>query len=701
MNETEESAPVRRESRGRTQLAARLAHYRDLLARKWWVLALGAIVGVAVEAMLVQFQRPFYVSIGQMIVNVKLSLPQGSVITEELNNFLGTQATLMQSDIVMNRAYTRIATVETNLPAVPPSLKVSVSPRTSIFLLQATGHEPKFTQEFLQAAMEEYIHLKREMRKQASDTTVADLTEEVLGLEKDLRRAEDEVAQFQSTNSMVWLEEQGNTVGNYLAGLNQRHEALRSEYELLQTLTLDQNVQRLQELGGTVPLANDPPSNSAATTNSLVNNDTLAQDYLKAKQQLLLTKAEQQDLAQYLRPKHPKMVAMSEEIARRERLLEIFRQQNVEQLEGRKATVALQIEGVEKDIKDWNLKIVDFSRKSAEYQKLKANAQRIQGLYQQLLATVQTLDANKEIGAETVSIMEPATPALLDTHRDKSNLLVAALVCVAASIGLLLFLDRLDDRINSFTELEEFFDDAVLAQIPREKTGRLKLLQPQDQRHAFVEAYRNLRSSLFYITDPGERPRILLLTSSIPNEGKSMTAANLAITLAGSDSRVLLVDADLRKGVLHNRFGLEAQAGLREVLAGSQDWEALVKPTRYPNLFLLPRGGATPQSGELFIGSAAPAFLEQAAAQYDFVVLDTPPVMAADDVTSLAPRVDAVLFVLRAEHTSARVAHAALDLLAQRRVRILGIILNAVRPGSSDHYSYYKYQDYYSSSAAT
>jgi capsular exopolysaccharide synthesis family protein len=348
----------------------------------------------------------------------------------------------------------------------------------------------------------------------------------------------------------------------------------------------------------------------------------------------------------------------------------------------------------------WNLKIVDISRKSAEYQKLKANAQRIQGLYQQLLATVQTLDANKEIGAETVSIMEPATPALLDNHRNKSNLLLAALGCIAASIGLLLLLDRLDDRVNSFTELEDLFDDPVLAQIPREKTGgkggRLRLLEPEDPRHAFVEAYRNLRSSLLYITDPAQRPRTLLLTSSIPNEGKSITAANLAITLANSDARVLLVDADLRKGVLHNRFGIQVQAGLREVLADSQDWQTLVKPTRYPNLFLLPRGGTTHQSSELFISASTSAFLEQAAAQYDYVILDTPPVMAADDVTSLAPHVDAVLFVLRAEHTSARVAHAALDLFAQRQVRILGIILNAVRPGSADYY-YYKYKDYYAS----
>src|SRR5512143_3255064 len=88
------------------------------------------------------------------------------------------------------------------------------------------------------------------MRKQASDTTVADLTEEVLTLEKELRKSQEEIAEFQGTNSMVWLEEQGNTVGNYLAGLNQRLEAFKSEHDMLQTLTLEQNLQRGATSGG-------------------------------------------------------------------------------------------------------------------------------------------------------------------------------------------------------------------------------------------------------------------------------------------------------------------------------------------------------------------------------------------------------------------------------------------------------------------
>jgi succinoglycan biosynthesis transport protein ExoP len=701
-------------SAAKAQFVARLHRYRDLLVRKWWVLVLGLAAGGAVEAALWLFQPPAFVSFGRMIVSIKLAIPEGSVYNEELSNFLGTQTALMQSAVVLNRARLRVAAQEPTLAnqVQPVTLKVAVSPRTSIFVLEATGRAPNYVQLFLQACMEEYINLKKEMRAQTSDTTVAGLTEEVLRLEKDLRKGEEELAEFQKSNSVVLLQEQGNSAGNYLSALNQRLAAMKSEYDLLQTLTLDQNLERRQDLSATSPSSSSSssvplpegegrgegnlPTPSSSFSSSAAPQDS---DYLKAKQQLLLLKADQQDLAQFLRPKHPKMVALTEELARRERLLNIFRQQSAEQLDNRKASLARQLQNLQRDVQVWDARTLDISRKSADYQRLKANAQRVQALYDRLLATMQTLDVNKQVSPESVTIMEPASPGFPDQPKTTRRLLTAGFIAIALSIALLLFLDHLDDRINSFTELQDLFDESVLVQIPRQKPqnqrGQPSLVEKDDPRHSFVEAYRNLRSSLLYLAEGARRPRTLLLTSSIPNEGKSLTAANLAITLANSGARVLLVDADLRKGVLHNRFALQVGAGLCEVLAEGMPWETLVKPTRFPNLFLLPRGGATQQSSELFISSATATFLHQAEAAYDFVIVDTAPVMAADDVTSLAPHVNAVLFVLRAEHTSARVARAALELLYQRQVKVLGIVFNAVRPGSADYYYYYKYADYY------
>jgi capsular exopolysaccharide synthesis family protein len=314
---------------------------------------------------------------------------------------------------------------------------------------------------------------------------------------------------------------------------------------------------------------------------------------------------------------------------------------------------------------------------------------------------MQTLDVNKEISPESVIIMEKASPAVQDRPPLSKKLLLGGLVGAAFAVLLLLFLDRLDDRMNSFTELQDLFDETVLGQIPREKAksvgGPLGLMKPEDTRHAFVEAYRNLRSSLLFMNETGQRPRTLLITSSVPSEGKSLTSSNLAIAIANTGSKVLLVDADLRKGVLHTRFGVSPEPGLSEALIQGLNWVEAVRPTKIPNLSILPRGAYTQNSSELFITEVARKFLTETSGGYDYVIMDTAPVMAADDVSSLAPHLDGVLFVLRAEYTSARVARAALELLYQRNVRVLGLVFNAVRPSSGDYYYYHKYKDYYHS----
>jgi capsular exopolysaccharide synthesis family protein len=457
-------------------------------------------------------------------------------------------------------------------------------------------------------------------------------------------------------------------------------------------LTLEQNLERQQRARNA-----SPADDSGADTLARIGSYGSDPDYFRAKQQVVLLKAQQQELAQYLRPKHPKMVALAEDIAQRERVLSLFRQETLDQLAGRKNSLAKQLQNLESDVQEWEAKALEISKKTAEFQRIKSAAQRVQALYDRLLATMQTLDVNKDLSPESVVSIEKASRAVPDQPHLLKALLVGGLIGFALGLALLLFVDHLDDRINGLTELTAMFDESVVGQIPRVKAGRkgeLAMVRPEDDRHAFVEAYRNLRSSLLFMSPGAQRPRSILVTSSIPNDGKSLTAANLAASLAAAGSRVLLVDGDLRKGILHTRFALQPQPGLYEVLAEGADLAQAVRPTSEANLFLLPRGRTTGKSSELFLGQSTRQFLVQATSQYDFVIFDTAPVMAADDVTSLAPYLDGVLFVIRARHTSARVARASLDLLARRNVRLLGLVFNAVTSGSGDYY-YYRYKDYY------
>jgi capsular exopolysaccharide synthesis family protein len=235
----------------------------------------------------------------------------------------------------------------------------------------------------------------------------------------------------------------------------------------------------------------------------------------------------------------------------------------------------------------------------------------------------------------------------------------------------------------------------VLGQIPREKTkGRITLLQPDDARHLFAESYRNIRSSIFFMPYDGPRPKTLLVTSAVPNEGKSTISANLAITFALSGARTLLIDGDLRRGAQREAFDLSSKVGFSEVLQGELNWQDVVVPTAYPSLFVLPRGKTLSQPSEHLLRDTTDRLLQELYHHYDYIIIDSSPVLAADDTTSLAPKIDATLFVVRLSYTSARLTKKSLELLYNRQVNVPGVILNYVDTSLPEYY-YYQYSEYY------
>jgi len=335
-------------SRSKTHVLARMQRYKAMLRTKWWVLILGALVGSLIAGGMSWFDPPSYVSSGRMIVSIKLAIPEGSVYTEELSNFLGTQAALMQSGAVINRAHARVTAQKPNLQMQNVSLRVSVLPKTTIFVLSAVGGNAEYSQAFLQAAMEEYVSLKKEMRTQTSDTTVASLTEEVMRLEKELRKSDEELVAFQSTNSSLAMQDAGTSAGNWLSTLNQGLATMKSEYDLLTTLTLDQNLELQKEKTAATPV----PANAASDKKTPVTTTGTepSADYMKAKQEIMEKKASQKELGRYLRPRHPKMVALSEEIEHKEALLEVYKEASLDHLEMKKGSLEIQIRNREKDI---------------------------------------------------------------------------------------------------------------------------------------------------------------------------------------------------------------------------------------------------------------------------------------------------------------------------------------------------------------
>jgi polysaccharide biosynthesis transport protein len=670
-----------------TGIRIQISRYLDLLRRRWWLLLLTISLGLCAAAWYLFQQPPAYLSIGRLMVSGQIRITEGAQYSEELFNFFGTQVELMQSGEVRQRAHKRVQALHPDLPREEIKLEVGQVPRASIFIMKALGRSSPYTQAYLDACLEEYVSVKKQMRSQKSESTAGAIGDELVQLEKEMQKDELDTHEFQKENNIGFLREEGNSAGIYLAGVNRRLADFRTEFDLLARLDLDQNLGRQPMSSQTIGETGGPQQEAG-----MAGFGPLA-EYQKAKQRLEELFTEREDLAKNLRPKHPTMVALDEQISKNEALIESYRRQSMEAIKTRREAIRLQIENLEEIAKQWGVKAIDLSRRIADFEKIKSKQERTKAQYDRLLASLHSVDVTKRVDQDMISILEKASPPI-STRPGLEIILAAGFACgVFFGFAILFVLDKLDDRISSFVEVRANFVENLLGQIPRELTkDGVGLLLPNDSRHSLLESFRTLRSSLIFLPVEDVRPKTLLVTSATPGEGKTTISSNLAISLAFSGAKTLLIDADLRRGRLHTLFEIpeENQAGLSQVLQQKITWQQAIVPTSTPNLFVLPRGKSLAHPGEHFLGKVTDQFLQDIYKHFEYIIFDSAPVMAADDALSLAPKIDSTIFVIRFAVSSVRSTRKSIELLAQRRVNLLGLVCNDVKLSESEHgYGYY------------
>lgn len=666
--------------------------YKYMLQNWWWIPLLTTTIGLGLQAWVVLSAPPQYQSSGRLMVSGKINLPDGAVYNEEAANFFGTQLELLQSSEVSRRADSRVMALNPNLEKVPVRLFANIIPKTSIFAVTAQGLQPQQSKAYLDAVMDEYIAYRRSLRSDKSDVTLSAITDQVVDLEKALRQAEEQLFEWQKENNLVFLQEEGNSAGVYLAQLNRQLANLRTEYQLLETLSLEQNLERQGQLENVVDRNNEGIS-------AIMRGFGPASDYLKARQELQLLRAQFVEMGINLKPRHPKMSELQQRIALQERLMEIFQTQTSEQFDSQMGSLRVQIQNTEAGIKEWEVKALDLSRRLGQFERLKSEVERRKGLYERLLGSVQNVDVNRNIDQDVVTVMEYGSqPSVVRPDLGRA-LLMGGLGGFAVGLGILLLIGKLDDRYISVSELEAHSELDVVGLIPRLKASEMEVLEENDKRHILVESFRNIRSSMLFMPTGDFNPKSFLISSAIPGEGKSTLAMDLAVTMALAGSKTLLIDGDLRRGRLNRHFAAKSEPGLAEVLKETAQLNETVVETQVPNLHFMPRGKAMAAGTEPLPGPKFSKLINTLHDKFDYLIIDSCPVLAADDSSAMAPLVDAVFFVVRARFTSARLFIRSLKLLAVRGVMVRGLIYNCAEMGSSD-YPYYQYKEYHRAATA-
>jgi capsular exopolysaccharide synthesis family protein len=685
--------------------AVRLQQLKRLSARYWWIVALTVVVGLGIQAQRTMNMPVQYVSNSRMMVSGHLSLPQGEVYSDELSSFYGTQVALMKSRQTVIQAMDRVRAIHPEVPVDENAdTDAALELRTSIFDLRVTASNPDYAKLLLDAVMDTYLSSKRGRKNQTTDQAVSAITEEISYLDSEIRNDEQQLLDFQKENNVVFIEEQSNNSATYLVGLNNDLARLTRERDLLamESTNLPQGMApppvpgTTPDGGGLDGSTNAAPAGAGVSSGLSQGADT---SILTEQENIEKLKIQRDQYAVYLKDKHPKMVALQEAIDQEQKFLEMLQQRNAASQDAGRANLDLQIKNLQQQIADWNKKSLDLSERLATYQQIKSKLAREQTLYDQLASSIQSVDLNKSLDQENIVIMEAASNAMPVKPDLAKQMIIGGAVGFLIGLVIVYFVHRLDDKIDSSMEFSENVEFPLIGQIPLvavdKKSKRVPLLTGDDKRHTLVESYRNIRSALLFRSSDMSKPRSLLVTSTVPGEGKSTFASNLAIIFAYSGAKVLLIDADMRRGVVHTLFNAELSPGLSDYLQQQISWQDTLRATHLPNLHIIPRGKVPQHAGDLLLNSLTDALLQESIAHYDLVLWDSAPLFAADDAANLCSRVDGILFMARVRYSTINSVRMALEELAQRNARITGVVLNGVRSSQPGYYDRYRYKDYY------
>ncbi len=550
-----------------------------------------------------------------------------------------------------------------------------------------SARDPEFTALAANTLAQEYVDQNLDVKMQTTLRMIEFLDKEVSSQQKKVEDTERALADYRDKQNAMSLDDKQNIV---ISRLNQLNDAAtKAKTTRVQRESIYNQVRSI------------PPGTSLEAISIIAQN--LSVQSAKTKRDDALR--EKQRVTERYGEKHPDWQKANAALVESQRQYELEMQRALTTLQQdyqsaviEETTLTRALEGAKADAQD-------LGHKSVNYNVMEREAKSNRQVYESLLQRENELRVQSNSRSNNVRIIEKAeTPKSPMTPGGRRTWLMAFAMGLVLAVGVAFGLDYMNDTIKTPEDVTKRLNLPFLGLVPSVRGDKHPVLASAHVPHDFGEAFRALRTSLVS-RYPAEGTKIMLVTSAQPLEGKTTTAANIGMALAYGGARVLLIDADMRRPGLHRPLRLTNERGLSQVLIGQARVRDVIQRTVDPNLLAITAGRTPPNPSELLASERMKTLLTNLShGPFDWIVIDTPPVLAVTDAVILAPAVSGVTFVVGAEMTRRRLAERAVDTVMQTHPRFAAVVLNKVDFARNKYYysRYYghQYKNYYAEASA-
>ncbi|MGB8006766.1 MAG: polysaccharide biosynthesis tyrosine autokinase [Terriglobales bacterium] len=708
--------------------------YWPIVLRHKWTILSAMVVAVLIGAIISFSTTPIYEAVGRIVINREgadsASLKSSDASADSYDDYMvamDTQTHVLQSDAiaklvirrmnldsdpsfagkgVVHASSTPVAAQGESREIEPHqeaglvgkfhgSLQINSIPRTRLLEIRFSSSDPALAAKAVNTLIDTYIEQNYKTHFDATTRTSDWLAQQLSELQMKVEESQEKLVRYQKEHGILGIDEKENIITSKLDELNK--ELTAAEGDRMQK----ESVYRLASSGEPDLLSNIDPSSPIVKLRS--QEEDLHRQLAQASVHFQPTYPKVEELNQQL-------AAVQEDIkAEITRLSTKYEKDYLAAL-GREKLLRASLENQKTEENRLN-------ESGIEYSLLKRDVESNRQLYEGLLQKLKEAGVMTGLRSSNVRIVDPASaPMSPSSPNIPRNLLMSLAVGLAGGLALAFVMESRDSSVHSLEQVRAITALPSLAVIPfanrpNNRSASLSLaqtkrLQPTAAAIASVarpkseiaEAYRALRTSIL-LSKTGRSAKILMVTSALPQEGKTTTSVNLAVVLAQQGARVLLIEADMRRAGISNALHMNSDKGLSTILGQKNipdPEEAMRTMADVPNLWVLPAGPVALQPSEMLASPRMRDLLQCFEQEFDHIIIDTPPVLSVTDACLLSALADSTLFVIRAGVTSRAALRRAHEMLLHVDARIMGVILNAADFTEPDLYYYgSRYGGYY------